>query len=255
MQSPDPTYQLQSLCPRTEAAEQTPPGPRASLPPRGWLEEECLAGQRTRVPTLCGEENLLGVVGQAQPGGRLRIGQQLHPLHELFSPGTAACWLTRYHGRRCPVPWPPAPYWWWGGHAPDAVWHLDVLVPVDLAGQLELTVETPGGEQALQEGVEQTLVELVVHPAAIDGLGHQGLERGPGNLVWRDVLSPLREERWVMAGAGVASSWALPRCSPCLPWLCRLTTCPLCHRLSAGQTPRTRTSSTSPGVHIVSAPG
>lgn len=62
-----------------------------------------------------------------------------------------------------------------GGHAPDAVRHLDVLVPVDLAGQLKLTVETPGGEEPLQERVEQTLVELVVHAPAVDGLGHQGL--------------------------------------------------------------------------------
>ena len=87
-------------------------------------------------------------------------------------------------------------------------------MPVNLAGQLELTVETPGGEQALQEGVEQTLVELVVHPAAIDGLGHQGLERGPGNLVWRDVLSPLREERQVTAGAEAAASRAPPTARP-----------------------------------------
>lgn len=89
-------------------------------------------------------------------------------------------------------------------------------MPVDLAGQLELTVETPGGEQALQEGVEQTLVELVVHPAAIDGLGHQGLERGPGDLVWRDVLSPLWEERRVTAGAEAAASQAPPTAQPAL---------------------------------------
>ena len=78
-----------------------------------------------------------------------------------------------------------------GGRPPDAVWHLDVFVPVDLAGQLKFTVKAPGGEQTLQESVEQPLVEFVVHPPTVDGLRHQGLERRPGDLVWRDVLPSL----------------------------------------------------------------
>lgn len=88
-----------------------------------------------------------------------------------------------------------------GGRIPDAVWHLDVFVPVDLAGQLKFTVETPGGEETLQESVEQALVELIVHPAAVDGLSHQGLERRPGDLVWRDVLPSL----------GGGGGWSRPR--------------------------------------------
>lgn len=145
-----------------------------------------------------------------------------------------------------------------GGRIPDAVWHLDVFVPVDLAGQLKFTVETPGGEETLQESVEQALVELIVHPAAVDGLSHQGLERRPGDLVWRDVLPSL----------GGGGGWSRPRqaatCtrvppaprhSPRLPWPCRPATCPLCRRPTAGQTPRIHTSSTTPGVRIVSALG
>lgn len=41
-------------------------------------------------PTLRGEEDSLRIVGQAQPGGRLRVGEQLHPLHKLLSPGKPA---------------------------------------------------------------------------------------------------------------------------------------------------------------------
>jgi hypothetical protein len=56
-------------------------------------------------------------------------------------------------------------------------------VPVNLARQLEFTVEAAGGEQPLQEGVEQTLVELIVHPPTIDGLRHQGLQGRPWDLI------------------------------------------------------------------------
>ena len=63
---------------------------------------------------------------------------------------------------------------------------------VDLQCQLELAVEAAGGEDAVQEGVEQPLVELVVDAAAVDGLSHQGLQRRPGDLVGGDVLTTLR---------------------------------------------------------------
>lgn len=59
---------------------------------------------------------------------------------------------------------------------PDAIGHLNVLVAIHLAGQLELAVKALGGEETLQEGVEQALVKLVVHAATIDGLSHQGLQ-------------------------------------------------------------------------------
>lgn len=59
---------------------------------------------------------------------------------------------------------------------PDAVWHLNVFVSINFAGQLKFTVETLCCEQTLQEGVEQTLIELVVHSATVDGLSHQGLQ-------------------------------------------------------------------------------
>lgn len=62
-----------------------------------------------------------------------------------------------------------------GRLAPDAVWHLNVFMPVNLAGQLKFTVETLRREKPLQESVEQTLVELIVHSPAVDGLSHQGL--------------------------------------------------------------------------------
>lgn len=63
---------------------------------------------------------------------------------------------------------------------------------VDLAGQLELAVEASLGEDAFQEGDEETLVKLVVDAAAVDGLGHQGLQSRPGDLVRRNVLTTLR---------------------------------------------------------------
>lgn len=63
---------------------------------------------------------------------------------------------------------------------------------VHLAGQLELAVEASLGEDALQEGDEETLVEFVVDAAAVDGLGHQGLQGRPGDLVWCDILPTLR---------------------------------------------------------------
>lgn len=47
-------------------------------------------GPGTGALTLGGEEDPLGVVGQAQPGGRLGVGEQLHPLHELLPPGKPA---------------------------------------------------------------------------------------------------------------------------------------------------------------------
>lgn len=63
---------------------------------------------------------------------------------------------------------------------------------VNLAGQFELAVKASLGEDAIQEGDEETLVKLVVDATAIDGLGHQGLQSRPGDLVRRDVLTTLR---------------------------------------------------------------
>ena len=62
---------------------------------------------------------------------------------------------------------------------------------VDLESQFELAVEASLGEDAVQEGVEQTLVKLVVNAATIDGQGHQGLQSRPGDLVWSDILTTL----------------------------------------------------------------
>lgn len=58
----------------------------ANAEAKGGLVED----RRDGVPTLGGEEDSLGVVGQAQPGGRLGVGEQLHPLHKLLSPGKPA---------------------------------------------------------------------------------------------------------------------------------------------------------------------
>lgn len=58
-------------------------------------------------------------------------------------------------------------------HSPNAVGHLEILVPINLEGQFKLAVEAALSEDALQEGVEQTLVKLIVNAATIDGLGHQ----------------------------------------------------------------------------------
>lgn len=58
--------------------------------------------------------------------------------------------------------------------------------------QLELAVEAAGGEETLQEGVEEPLVELVVDSPSVDGLGHEGLQRRPRDLIRRDVLPTLR---------------------------------------------------------------
>lgn len=74
---------------------------------------------------------------------------------------------------------------------PNAVRHLDVLVSVNLEGQLELAVEASLGEDAFQEGVEKTLVKLVVDATTVDGQGHQGLQCRPGDLVWSDILTTL----------------------------------------------------------------
>lgn len=63
-----------------------------------------------------------------------------------------------------------------GRPVPDAIWHLNVFVPINLASQLKFTIETLRREQTLQESVEQTLVKLIVHAPTIDGLGHQGLQ-------------------------------------------------------------------------------
>lgn len=87
-----------------------------------------------------------------------------------------------------------------GSFVPDAIRHLNVFVPIDFAGQLKFTIKTLCCEQTLQESVEQTLIELIVHSSAIDGLGHQGLQCGPWDLIWRDVLPPLCEEGWVLWG-------------------------------------------------------
>lgn len=87
-----------------------------------------------------------------------------------------------------------------GRLVPDAVRHLNVFVPVDLAGQLKFTIKAFCCEQTLQESVEQTLIKLVVHSSPVDGLGHQGLQCGPGDLIWRDVLPPLCEEGWGLWG-------------------------------------------------------
>lgn len=121
-----------------------------------------------------------------------------------------------------------------GRHAPDAVWHLNVFVPIDLAGQLEFTIETLRCEQTLQESVEQTLVKLIVHSPTVDGLGHQGLQCGPRDLIRRDVLPPLGGDRWVSEQVGGWHSLALPAASSrsltsnrCFPTcMCELRTRP-----------------------------
>lgn len=64
-------------------------------------------------------------------------------------------------------------------------------MPVDLESQFELTVEASLGEDAVQEGVEQTLVKFIVNAAAIDGQGHQGFQSCPGDLVWCNILTTL----------------------------------------------------------------
>ncbi len=58
--------------------------------------------------------------------------------------------------------------------------------------QLELAVEAAGGEETLQEGVEQPLVELVIDASSVDGLSHQRPQRRPRDLIRRDVLPALR---------------------------------------------------------------
>ena len=65
---------------------------------------------------------------------------------------------------------------------------------VHLEGELELAVEAAGGEEAVQEGVEQPLVELVIDAPAVDGLSHQRLQGRPRDLIWRDVLTTLGED-------------------------------------------------------------
>lgn len=76
-----PLTWILSLLPRT--------GCTAEEMPTGAGHCPCCGGGR-RVPTLGGEQDPLGVVGEAQPGGRLGVGEQLHPLHELLPPGKAA---------------------------------------------------------------------------------------------------------------------------------------------------------------------
>ena len=62
---------------------------------------------------------------------------------------------------------------------------------VNFESQFELAVEATLGENAVQEGVEQTLVKLIVNAAAVDGLSHQSFQSRPGDLVWCDVLTTL----------------------------------------------------------------
>lgn len=76
--------------------EEMPPGTDYLFPlSSGWRQEQAgaeapVGGRARRVPTLGGEQDSLGVVGKAQPGGRLGVGEQLHPLDKLLSPGKPA---------------------------------------------------------------------------------------------------------------------------------------------------------------------
>lgn len=63
---------------------------------------------------------------------------------------------------------------------------------VHLESQLKLAVKASLGEDAIQEGVEEALVKLVVDAAAINGLSHQRFQSSPGDLVRSDVLPTLR---------------------------------------------------------------
>lgn len=107
-------------------------------------------------------------------------------MHKLFSPGNQI-WVYIWSPSFCHFVFNPAE-----GYRPDAVGHFDVLLSVHLQSQFELAVEASLGEDAIQEGDEEPLVELVVDAAAVDGLGHEGLEGGPGDLIWSDVLTTLR---------------------------------------------------------------
>lgn len=77
---------------------------------------------------------------------------------------------------------------------PDSVWHLNVFMPINLASQFEFTVKTQGGEEALQETVQQALVKLIIDAAPINGLSHQSLQSRPRDLIGRDILTTLHRE-------------------------------------------------------------
>lgn len=62
---------------------------------------------------------------------------------------------------------------------------------VHLESQLKLAVKASLGEDAIQEGVEEALVKLVVDAAAVNGLSHQRFQSSPGDLVRSDVLPTL----------------------------------------------------------------
>ena len=57
------------------------------------------------------------------------------------------------------------------------------------AGEREVTVETVGCEELLEEGCEQAHVELVVHTTSIDSLAKEGAQRNPWDLFGRDVAT------------------------------------------------------------------
>lgn len=64
-------------------------------------------------------------------------------------------------------------------------------MPVHLESQFKLAVKASLGEDAIQEGVEEALVKLIVNAATINGLSHQCFQSSPGDLVWSDILATL----------------------------------------------------------------
>lgn len=64
-------------------------------------------------------------------------------------------------------------------------------MPVHLESQFKLAVKASLGEDAIQEGVEEALVELIVDAATVNGLSHQCFQSSPGDLVRSDILPTL----------------------------------------------------------------
>lgn len=77
---------------------------------------------------------------------------------------------------------------------PDSIWHLNVFMPINLASQFEFTVKTQGGEEALQESVQQALVKFIINATSINCLSHQSLQSRPWDLIRRDILTTLERE-------------------------------------------------------------
>ena len=80
-------------------------------------------------------------------------------------------------------------------HTPNAFRNDDVLlgVSIDALHEREVRVEALDGEEPVHEGVEQSLVKVVVYPSSVDALGEKGPQGTPGHLVWRQVGATLQE--------------------------------------------------------------